>query len=99
VDAEERQAKINKRNKQLRDREINDIRKIAKNPEGRRLLWRVMAISGTFQIDSGEKRIVGLTLFNDIMETDPEIFIQMQNEYKSEQVSFKEQIPPVEEEV
>jgi hypothetical protein len=93
MEAEERQKKLEERSKQERERELNDIKKVLVLPEGRRLLWRVMSAAETFLASTTDKRIIGLMLFNDIMKVAPEIFLQMQREYKSEQESIKKQYP------
>ena len=93
MDPEERQKKLEERSKQLRERDLNDIRKVLVLPEGRRLLWRIMSDAETFLASSTDKRIIGLMLFNDIMKVAPEVFLQMQREYKSEQESIKKQFP------
>lgn len=93
MDPEERQKKLEERSKQERERELNDIRKVLALPEGRRLLWRIMSAAETFLASTTDKRIIGLMLFNDIMKVAPEVFLQMQREYKSEQESIKKQFP------
>lgn len=93
MDAEERQVKLTERAKQIRERDLNDIRKVLKEPEGRRLLWRVMSEAETFLASVTDKRIIGLMLFNDIMKVAPEVFLQMQRDYKSEMESIKKQFP------
>jgi hypothetical protein len=93
MEPEERQKKIEERNKQTRERELNDIRKVLTLPEGRRLLWRIMSEAETFIAPATEKQIIGMRLFNDIMKANPEMFLQMQREYKSEQESIKKQFP------
>lgn len=90
---EERQKKLAERNKQLRERELNDIKKLLLIPEGRRLLWRVMTVAETFLATNTDKRIIGLLLFADIMKTKPEMFLQMSRENKSEQESIQKQYP------
>ena len=103
MDPEERQKKLEERSKQLRERNLNDIRKVLVLPEGRRLLWRIMgegkifctSPAGNSEIAArveGE-RVIGLKIFADIMEVKPEMFLQMQREYKSEQESIKKQFP------
>ena len=93
MDNEERQKKLAERAKQLRERDLNDIKKVLKEPEGRRLLWRIMGAAETFLASPTDKRIIGLMLFNDIMKVAPEIFLQMQREYRSEQESLKKEFP------
>ena len=78
MEPEERQKKIEERNKQTRERELNDIRKVLTLPEGRRLLWRIMSEAETFIAPATEKQIIGMRLFNDIMKANPEMFLQMQ---------------------
>lgn len=93
MEPEEIKKKIEERNKQIRERDLNDIRKVLTLPEGRRLLWRILSEAETFVAPATEKQIIGMRLFNDIMKASPETFLQMQREYKSEQESFRKQIP------
>jgi hypothetical protein len=94
MDDDARKKKIEERNKQLREREISDVRKLMELPEGRRFLWRVMTEAETFLATPADKRIIGLIVFNDIMKANPEMFIQMQREYRSEEMSFRKTISP-----
>ncbi len=93
MDAEERAKKIREREKQVKERDQNDLKKILAMPEGRRLLWRILDLSETFGTRTTDKRIVGLKLFTEIMEADPEKYLQMQREYKSEKISLQKQFP------
>jgi hypothetical protein len=100
MDADERKKKLAERDKRLRDREINDIVSVLRLVAGRRLLWRLFTIAGIFRNPfAGDrsatdyncgKQLVGQVFFGDIT---PEAFLQMQNEYKSEQESLKKEIP------
>lgn len=93
MEAEERALKIKEREKQIKERDINDLKKVIAMPEGRRLLWRILELSETFGTRATDKRIVGLKLFAEIMEADPEKYLQMQREYKSEKISLQKQFP------
>lgn len=93
MEPEERQKKLAEREKHVRERDLNDINKILEKPEGRRLLYRIMAMAETFLATQTDKRVIGLTLFNDIMITAPDRFLQMQREYKSEEESIRKQYP------
>lgn len=93
MDAEERALKIKEREKQIKERDINDLKKVLAMPEGRRLLWRVLDISETFGTRATDKRMVGLKFFTEIMEVAPELYLQMQREYKSEKISLQKQFP------
>ena len=99
MDNEERKEKLEEKAKLLRERELNDVRKLLLMPEGRRLLWRIMSLAETFLATTTDKRIIGLTLFADIMDTKPNMFIQMSRENKSEQESIQKQYPIDEEEI
>lgn len=96
---DERNKAISERDKKLRERELNDIRKLLQMPEGRRLLWRIMSMSETFIATNTDKRVVGLMLFADIMAAKPEMFIQMSRENASEQESIQKQYPVDEDEI
>ena len=90
------------RDKQLRDKELNDLRAVLALPEGRRLMWRVIARARTFQQsfvpgmpDVGNfnegSRSIGSWLFDEILNAKPDAYQQMVREHKSEAV-VKEQI-------
>ena len=82
--------------KRKRDREINDNKKILAMPEGRRHFRRLLAIAriyidGYVAGDSGYettyncgRRSVGLWALSEMMEADPNAFMQMQREHASE---------------
>lgn len=93
MEAEERALKIKEREKQIKERDLSDLKKILGMPEGRRLLWRVLEIAETFGTRATDKRVVGLKLFTEIMEIAPESYLQMQREYKSEKISLQKQFP------
>jgi len=105
---EDRKKKIDERNKYLQERNSSDYQKILKMPEGRRQLYRILEDCGVFQVSfTGNsetffregKRSIGLLILADIMEAEPEKLLQMQNEYRSEKVSFKKQFPIEEDEI
>ena len=93
MEAEERAQKIKEREKQIRERDLSDLKKILGYPEGRRFVWRVLDKSETFSAKATEKKEVGLMLFAEIMDIAPESYLQMQREYKSERISIKKQFP------
>jgi hypothetical protein len=99
MNAEERNKKIAERDKRLRERELSDIVRVLRLAEGRRLMWRLLSVSGVLRNPfAGDNRTdyncgkqsVGQVFWADIT---PEAFLQMQNEYKSEQESLKKEIP------
>lgn len=85
--------KISAEQKRERQNEIDDVRKILKNPEGRRLFWRLLGKCGIFRNSfsansnqtafSEGMRNVGLDLLNDMNEADITAFAKAQNEYLS----------------
>lgn len=86
--------------KRVRQKEIDDVRKILKTPEGRRFIWRQLSKCGLFRnsftLNSNQtgfnegQRNIGLDLLNDVNEADVAAFAQMQNEYLSALNSKKE---------
>jgi hypothetical protein len=80
--------------KRIREREVSDLRKVLSLPEGRRLVWRLMAASKLFQStytgQSNEtffnegKRAIGTLIFADIQEAKLEAFQVMQREAMSD---------------
>lgn len=92
--------KIAAEQKRERQKEIDDVRKILKTPEGRRLFWRLLSKCGIFRnsfnpnsnltaFNEGQRN-VGLNLLNDVNEADITAFAKMQNEYLSVLSSKKE---------
>ena len=101
-----KQEKKNKKLEQRRIRELNDIKKVLSFVEGRRLLWRILGETGlykssftgnsnTFYLEG--KRAIGLFLISEMMESRPEAFAQMQQEFHSERKS-QEMLDKIEEE-
>jgi hypothetical protein len=99
-DLEERQKKLTDAQKRVHQKEIDDVRKILKTPEGRRYLWRMLGECGiffnSFTPNSNQTafneggRNIGLIILSDINEADPSAFAKMQNEYVSALKSKKE---------
>lgn len=78
-----------------RQRLKKDLEVVMSTPSGRRVIWRLLSIAGTFtrSFDSSSqyatafnegKRSVGLDLYDDIMTYCPERYIQAQNDHNSE---------------
>jgi hypothetical protein len=89
-----------KAEKQRRDREISDLQKILRIPEGRRLIWRIWTIAGIFRnpfnpnsnqhsFNSGQMSI-GQDLLADVNEADTFAFAKIQQEFVSEAKSKKQ---------
>ena len=89
--------KIQKEQKKDYDRQINDIRRIIKSPDGRRFIWWILSQCHIFKISfnlntkledfqEGERNI-GLEVLNRLNEADIGAFAQLQNEYLSEKLS------------
>jgi len=104
MELEERKKKIKEQQKKLRERDLNDIRKVLDIAEGRRLLWRILtdlgdnftnSFTGTRATDFNlGKQSVSQTIFRDVIEAKPEAFLQMHREYKSDAERRKNEIPP-----
>jgi hypothetical protein len=85
--------KLTAEQKKERQKDIDDIRKVLKTPEGRRLFWRLLSKCGifrnSFNLNSNQtafcegQRNIGLELLNEINEADITAFSRMQNEYLS----------------
>lgn len=78
----------------LRQRKLGDLRKVLELPEGRRFVWDTMSACGIFrssyvpnsdetQVNEG-KRKIGLGLLENVFESAPSAFAQMQREHFSE---------------
>ena len=82
------------RSEHKRDRELSDIRSVAKTAEGRRFIWRVLSNAGIFRINGIDdaigmarfegRRECGIEVLNDVMSAKASLFGQMQEEYASE---------------
>jgi hypothetical protein len=79
------------RGKRLRERELDDIKRILETDFGRRFVWRYLGLAGVFQTSftgnsttffNEGKRDIGLKLLADITEAKPEAYLQMTNEAK-----------------
>ena len=97
---EEHKKKLTEAQRRVRQKEIDDVKKILKTPEGRRFIWKLWSVSGIFRNpfhpnsnqhswNSGRMSI-GQELLADINEADGSAFARMQNEYVSALKSKKE---------
>lgn len=82
-----------RREKELRERELKDLRAILDMPEGRRFVWRLLEHCKVFQsiwhpsalIHFNEgARNVGLFVLNDIEEANPDALLVMRREARNE---------------
>lgn len=88
------------------NRELSDIRFVAKNPEGRRFIWKLLEDHDVFrengiqdQMESNRfegRRNIGIRLLNRLTIAKPSLLGQMQEEYASERV--KEELENIKEE-
>lgn len=96
---EEENAKKEKEYQKSHDRDVADLKKILKLPEGRRLILKFLTetgvVSASFSLNSMQtafyegKRDVGLWLLKRLDEAEPMAFSQMLREYFSELKSKK----------
>lgn len=95
----DREDKVENKIERLRRRELNDIRAVLKNPEGRRLYWRIMEHAGVFtgsytgdtnstMFNEG-RRSVGNFLFSEMFEADPNMYSKISQEIASQRESEK----------
>ena len=92
---EEKQKEFEK----VRDREIDDLQRVLRLPEGRRLILRILSEAGLFRASftlnsmqtafNEGKRDSGLWLMRDVDEADPNAYPQMLREHYSELKSKK----------
>lgn len=86
--------KITSADRRRKQREINDLRRLLKTPEGRRFIWKIISSCGIFRssftMNSNQtafregQREIGLNILNDVNEADSGAFAQMQQEYVSD---------------
>lgn len=95
---EEESKKLKEYQKRLKDREVEDLKKILAHPEGRRFIWRLLSESGVFRTSftgnsttffNEGKRDIGLLILSEVMKADMSKFTQMQNEFSNEQKKQK----------
>ena len=97
---QKRSKKLTDAQKRVRQKQIEDVGKILRTPEGRRYFWRKMDEYGIFRssfnlnsnlsaFNEGQQN-AGLDILRDVSEADPSAFAQMQNEYVSALKSKKE---------
>ncbi len=82
-----------------RDREISDLKKVLDSVEGRRFVWRLLSEAGVFHGSFNAnalvmafhegKRDLGILLIGEINGHAPHRYVQMQNEWSSDQKSEK----------
>lgn len=97
---EKRNKKLTEAQRRVRQKEIEDVKKILKTPEGRRYFWRLLSKCGMFRTSftpnsnltafNEGKRDIGLDTLIEISEADGSAFAQMQNEHVSALKSKKE---------
>lgn len=89
--ADETQVKqTEQKGKRLRERELDDVRRILETDYGRRFMWRYLGLAGIGRIsftgnrnstDFNEgQRSIGLNLQADIDQAHPEAYFQMRQE-------------------
>ena len=75
----------------VRQQELDDIRELMATALGRRIMWRLLAMSGVYRLSyTGNsetyfregQRSVGLRLIADIHEACPEAYVEMLKEHR-----------------
>lgn len=81
----------------LQDRYLQDFEKVLQTVHGRRVIWKILSDCGMFRTSmtgnsyvyfNEGRRDIGLRIFADIP---PKVFMQMQNEYRSEKIQNKKE--------
>lgn len=100
TEAHRQQAELTEALKRLRQREIDDLRKVLAIPQGRRLLWRILAEARIFRRSyaSGAansetffnegRRDLGLMVLEEINQAKPDAFSTMQHEAMSDPLAL-----------
>ena len=91
---DEQNKEVQKEFEKRRTREIDDLQKVLKIPEGRRLIWRILSEAGVFKASfslnsmqtafNEGRRDIGIWLIQDVDRAEPNAYAQMQREYYSE---------------
>lgn len=97
-----RESKLKEIQKRIGKRNRDDIAKILEMPEGRRFFHRLLEETRVFHSTFSDnvnimsfnegKRDIGLLFLTEVMNAKGSALMQMQNEFKSEQESFKKEI-------
>src|SRR3990167_2660998 len=87
--------KAGERAKQLRQTELRDLLHVLTDRDGRRFIWRQLAMAGVFQTSFNQnnslmsfnegKRQIGLALLADLMEADPSAYMTMATEAQQDE--------------
>ena len=98
---DEANEKAGKRYERRHVRDIDDLKKVLKLPEGRRMVWKILSETGVFRasfsLNSMQtafhegKRDVGLKLIMAMDEAEPMAYAQMLREHYSEAKSKKKE--------
>ena len=97
----EKKAKREEIQKRIKEREVEDLKKLLSMPEGRRYIWRLMSSAGVFRTSftgnsttffNEGKREIGLMVISEVMAASPSAFTQMQNEFSNEQKKISKQM-------
>jgi hypothetical protein len=92
--------------KRIKDREVEDLKKLLSIPEGRRYIWKLMSSAGVFRTSftgnsttffNEGKREIGLMVISEVMAASPTAFAQMQNEFTNEQKKISKQMEKIDE--
>ena len=94
------QKESDEKRKRRRSRELGDIKKVLSLPEGRRFIWRLWGITGTFKASFTPKdtnytmfregqRDIGMALLEDVNIASPYAYAQMKQELNSELLADK----------
>jgi hypothetical protein len=79
----------------IKQSEKDDVFFLLNTPQGRRFFWRYLGLCGIYRLSytgnsdtnfrEGERNI-GIRMMNDIMEANPDAYLQMINENKKEKL-------------
>lgn len=79
---------LEQRDKRKKQNDLQDMKRVLSSPEGRRVIWRVLAEAGVYQDYDGPglerfmgRRSIGLYISKEIPS---QIFEQMRREYESD---------------
>ena len=91
---EEKNKESRKEYSRRRDREVDDLRKVLKMPEGRRFVYKMLCECGVFKASfslnsmttsfNEGKRDIGLALLAELDLAEPQVYSQMLKEHFSE---------------
>jgi hypothetical protein len=94
---EEQVRKGRKKERELDDRDVEDIRFVVSTKPGRRFFWKLLRVSGVLAVNPAcnntvfyteGQRSIGVSLMEDLYHADPDKFFLMRKEAEEEEQTY-----------